>query len=44
MKKFFYPESIVVIGVSLKRINLGHIIMISNINLGFKGPVYGVGK
>ncbi len=44
MKKFFYPESIVVIGVSLKRINLGHIIMISNINLGFKGRVYGVGK
>lgn len=44
MKKFFYPESIVVIGVSLKRINLGHIIMTSNINLGFKGRVYGVGK
>ncbi len=44
MEKFFYPESIAVIGVSLKRINLGHIIMISNINLGFKGRVYGVGK
>ncbi len=44
MEKFFYPESLVVIGVSLKRINLGHIILSSNADLGFKGRLYGVGK
>ncbi len=44
MKKFFYPESLVVIGVSLKRVNLGHIIMATNADLGFSGRLYGVGK
>jgi acetyltransferase len=40
---FFYPESIVVIGVSLKKINLGKIIVINNIQRGYKGRIYGVG-
>lgn len=44
MEKFFYPESLVVIGVSLKRVNLGHIILSTNADLGFAGRLYGVGK
>ena len=44
MEKFFYPESMVVIGVSLKRVNLGHIILANNADLGFSGRLYGVGK
>jgi acetyltransferase len=44
MEKFFYPESLVVIGVSLKRVNLGHIILANNADLGFTGRLYGVGK
>jgi len=44
LHKFFYPESIVVIGVSLKRINLGKIIVTNNIKTGFTGRVYGIGR
>ncbi|MBN2080010.1 MAG: acetate--CoA ligase family protein [Spirochaetes bacterium] len=44
MEKFFYPESLVVIGVSLKRVNLGHIILANNIQMGFTGRLYGVGR
>ncbi|MBN1495131.1 MAG: acetate--CoA ligase family protein [Spirochaetes bacterium] len=41
---FFYPESMVVIGVSIKRLNLGQIILATNHRIGYKGRLYGVGK
>lgn len=41
---YFYPESMVVIGVSIKRLNLGKIILLNNHHIGFKGRLYGVGK
>lgn len=44
MKKFFYPRSMVVIGVSVKRINLGHIIVLNNRKNGYEGNIYGVGS
>lgn len=42
MKTFFYPESMVVVGVSLTKINLGRIILLNNIQQGYKGKLYGV--
>ncbi|MCX8123820.1 MAG: acetate--CoA ligase family protein [Spirochaetes bacterium] len=42
MKTFFYPKSMVVVGVSLTKINLGKIILINNVKQGFKGKLYGV--
>ncbi len=42
--KFFYPESLVVIGVSIKRLNLGQIIVSNNQRIGCKARVYGVGR
>ncbi len=42
--KFFYPESLVVIGVSIKRLNLGQIILSNNHRIGCKARIYGVGK
>jgi acetate---CoA ligase (ADP-forming) len=44
LDKFFYPESLVVIGVSLKRLNLGQIILSNNHKIGCKARLYGVGK
>lgn len=44
LHKFFYPESLVVIGVSLKRVNLGKIIVMNNLNTGFTGRLYGIGR
>ncbi|MCU0849096.1 MAG: acetate--CoA ligase family protein [Spirochaetes bacterium] len=44
MDKFFFPESMVVIGVSLTRINLGKIILLNNLQLGYGGRLYGIGK
>ena len=44
LDNYFYPESMVVIGVSIKRLNLGQIILATNHRLGFKGRLYGVGK
>ncbi len=41
---FFNPRSIVVIGVSVKRLNLGQIILMNNATNGFQGRVFGVGK
>ena len=43
MKKFFYPESIVVIGVSNRPTNLGRIIVTNLLMCGFKGLIYSVG-
>ncbi|HOT44794.1 MAG TPA: acetate--CoA ligase family protein [Spirochaetota bacterium] len=44
LHKFFYPESLVVIGVSIKRLNLGQIILTNNHRIGCKARIYGVGK
>ncbi len=44
MEKFFYPRSIVVIGASVKRMNLGHIIVLNNRKNGYQGNIYGVGS
>ena len=43
MKKFFYPESIAVIGVSNSPSNMGRMIVTNLINAGFKGLIYSVG-
>jgi len=42
MKTFFYPESMVVVGVSLTKINLGKIILLNNIQQGYTGKLFGV--
>lgn len=44
MEKFFYPRSMVVIGASVKRLNLGHIIVLNNRQHGYHGNIYGVGR
>jgi acetyltransferase len=44
MEKFFYPRSIVVIGASVKRLNLGHIIVLNNRQHGYEGNIYGVSR
>jgi len=44
MEKFFYPRSLVVIGVSVTRLNLGHIIVLNNRQKGYEGNIYGVGR
>jgi len=44
MDKFFYPRSIVVIGASVNRLNLGHIIVLNNRQKGYEGNIYGVGR
>ena len=44
LDKFFHPESLVVIGVSLKRLNLGQIILSNNHKIGCKARLYGIGK
>ncbi|MBN1533694.1 MAG: acetate--CoA ligase family protein [Spirochaetes bacterium] len=44
LDNFFYPKSLLIIGVSVKRINLGKIILINNVNIGFKGTIFAVGS
>jgi len=44
MEKFFYPRSMVVIGASVKKINLGHIIVLNNRQNGYEGNIYGVSR
>jgi acyl-CoA synthetase (NDP forming) len=44
MRSFFYPESLVVIGVSVSRLNLGKIILMNNARRGYGGRLYGVGS
>lgn len=44
MEKFFYPDSMVVFGVSLNKITLGKIIFMNNQNIGYAGKLYGIGK
>ena len=43
MKDFFYPKSVVVIGVSEKRTNMGRMIVNNMITKGFTGQVHAVG-
>lgn len=44
MHTFFYPESLVVFGVSISKINLGTIVILNNLQNGYKGRLYGVGS
>jgi acetate---CoA ligase (ADP-forming) len=44
MEKFFYPRSMVVIGASVKKMNLGHIIVLNNRRNGYEGNIYGVSR
>ncbi|MCX5848177.1 MAG: acetate--CoA ligase family protein [Deltaproteobacteria bacterium] len=44
MEKFFYPRSMVVIGASVTKMNLGHIIVLNNRNNGYEGNIYGVSR
>lgn len=41
---FFYPESIVFIGVSLTKLTLGRIALQNNLQRGFPGRLYGIGS
>jgi acetyltransferase len=43
MRELFYPEGVVVIGVSDSEDNLGKNILINLLELGYKGDVYAVG-
>ncbi len=43
MKRLFYPESVVVIGVSSAPDNLAKNIVQNLVKFGFKGPIYAVG-
>jgi len=43
MEKFFYPESIVVFGVSESEDNLGKDIISNLVNFGYNGKIYAVG-
>ncbi|MCX7981324.1 MAG: acetate--CoA ligase family protein [Syntrophales bacterium] len=44
MHTFFYPESMVVFGVSISKVNLGTIVILNNLQNGYKGRLYGVGS
>ncbi len=44
MKKFFYPESVAVFGVSDSQTNLARVIVQNLIRSGFKGAVYPIGR
>jgi len=44
IKTFFYPESIVFIGVSLNKLTLGRIALQNNLQRGYEGRLYGIGS
>ena len=44
MQKLFYPESIVVVGVSLNPMNLGHFIVSNLIEFGYRGAIHLLGR
>jgi acyl-CoA synthetase (NDP forming) len=44
MDTFFYPRSMVVIGASATKKNLGQIVLLNNIRNGYEGALYGVGS
>jgi acetyltransferase len=41
MRTFFYPQSMVVVGASPRKKNLGHLIILNNVRLGCKVRLYG---
>jgi acetate---CoA ligase (ADP-forming) len=43
MKAFFFPKSMVVVGASATKMNLGQIILLNNKQCGYQGNLYGVG-
>jgi len=44
MKSFFFPKSMVVVGASATKMNLGQIILLNNKQCGYQGNLYGVGS
>jgi acetate---CoA ligase (ADP-forming) len=42
MRTFFYPQSMVVVGASPRKENLGHLIILNNVRLDCKVRLYGV--
>lgn len=44
MDKFFYPNSMVVFGASIAKVNLAHIVLLNNKQNGYQGRLYGVGS
>ncbi|SEM54564.1 acetyltransferase [Syntrophus gentianae] len=42
MRTFFYPESMVVVGASPRKKNLGHLIILNNVRLDCKVRLYGL--
>lgn len=44
MKTFFFPKSMVVVGASATKMNLGQIILLNNKQCGYQGNLYGVGS
>ncbi|MFA5181723.1 MAG: acetate--CoA ligase family protein [Syntrophales bacterium] len=44
MKTFFFPKSMVVVGASATKMNLGQIILLNNKQCGYHGNLYGVGS
>jgi len=44
MKTFFSPKSMVVVGASATKMNLGQIILLNNKQCGYEGNLYGVGS
>ncbi len=40
---FFNPKSIVIVGVSLTKMNRGQMILLNNLRTGYKGKIYGIG-
>jgi len=44
MKTFFSPKSMVVVGASATKMNLGQIILLNNKQCGYQGNLYGVGS
>jgi len=43
MKKFFYPRSVAVVGVSENPVNLGRGIILNMLQAGYQGKIYPVG-
>ncbi|MFC1853414.1 acetate--CoA ligase family protein [candidate division CSSED10-310 bacterium] len=44
MNKFFYPNSVAIVGVSDSATNLARIIFFNLIKLGFSGKIFGIGQ
>ncbi len=44
MEKFFTPDSLVVFGASVTKMNLGQIVLLNNQQIGYTGRLYGVGS